>query len=127
MTATRRLSTLLAALTAGIMLIAANPAAAGLADRAEPAITGEIVSIPVKEPRATTAVAAIQADVEEVAEVAEKPAVKRAASTAKPGLSRRAEHAAKKEYRPRPHISAAPVRAAAVTLRPAFGASCHRR
>ena len=86
MTATRRLSTLLATLTAAIMLFA-SPAAAGLADRAEPATTGETVSIPVTEPRATTAVAAIQADVEEVAEIADKPAtVKRAGPPRSPGF-----------------------------------------
>ena len=119
MTATRRFTASFAALTAAVVLFAANPAAAGLSDRAEPVTSGEAVAAPAAEAPAVTRTAAL-AKAPETTGSTEATAAKR--TVAKPAASRRAEQPAKKEYRPRTFTPA--VRVAAT---PAYGANCHRR
>jgi hypothetical protein len=116
MTAARRFTASFAALTAAIVLLAANPAAAGLSDRNEPVTSGE--AAPAPEAPAVTRTAALASAEQETTGSAERTP-KRAA---KPAASRRAEQPARKEYRPRTFTPA--VRVAAT---PAYGANCHRR
>jgi hypothetical protein len=124
MTATRRFSAAFAALTAAILVLA-NPAAAGLTDRAEMASTGEVASAPAPEAAAPIRTTALRSDEPETTGSAEASAsAKRAAPAAKPALPRRAQRPAKKEYRRRPSVSYAPVRSAAVHH---LGANCGGR
>jgi hypothetical protein len=127
MTATRRFSASFAAL-ALVILFAAHPAAAGLADRAEMATTGEVASAPAAEAAASIRTTTLRSDESETTGSADHQAVakavaKRATSTAKPAVSRRAA-TAKKEHRPRRSVTWAPVRSAAVHH---LGASCGGR
>ena len=122
MTTTRRFAASFATVTAAIILIAANPAAAGLVDRTDTVTTGEAAAAP-----APVRTAALQTAEPETTGSAEQPVTVRRAvpTTAKAPVSRRAEPV-KKEFRARPAAAFASVRYAAATV-PSYGANCHRR
>jgi hypothetical protein len=120
----RRFTACFAALTAAVMLFAANPAAAGLSDRAEPATSGEAVAAPAPQAPAAARTAALASTEQETTGSAERTATPKRATAAKPAVSRRAAQPARKEYRARTFTSAVRVAATPVS---SYGANCHRR